>query len=727
MVNFGNFVSKKWNISDEIATKICEHFEKGDSVYYLCDYIPSIAVEVDISTLSDIFDNLREIKSLSPKKKRVFNALNKAGVLTDSTKKGIELCTGSVELDDMLLPYRPKTRSKGQQAVNKGLAPLADIIDEQEVEEGSVEELAEEYIGKHSSLKSVGDVIAGVKDILIERYADNETARSMVREVGYEDGFFEIFPKVKKDKRYLRYWGKMTPVNEFTSEEYLSLCEAEKNKQIRLKHGVQLFHINELLRHHFLTNPDSIGYDLICEVIDECWTKSLHPIVERDVKARKYKDSEDWAIREIYKELCNKIIEKKTSGALLAIGRYNNKNLVIVALNENGHLLSAANEVLTGADKDISSNRIRQFLSRYKPTRIIIEDNEFAETAESIVKRSLKNIFPQIDTKRYKGGENNAKLAKSQWMQERCAVLEDVMRRVYALGLTYLQPLSIIAQVGIKYFSIHPLQKYVDNEILGKILELRITEIELHRGIPFINAPESVLKNIECVTKEVLVNIRKNGVKKPYANKIDLQAVDGMTELIFGNIAGYIIIPNAKNTVDRTLIHPEHYEWLNEISLELNASIDSLVNDPDRVRGAISEEFADKVFIDRKLPDQLRVGQQFPLLLKGGKFRSKHRLSELQEGSIICGRVTNITKFGVFVDINAVCDGLIHISQLADGYVETADQVVKPDDQVDVRILKVDKKKRRVSLSMKKLGAKAPKIRPSHGQLTNLADYFKNR
>lgn len=727
MVKFGDFVSKKWNISDEVATKICEHFEKGDAVYYLCDYIPSISAEVDISILADIFHNLQEIKTLSPKKKRVYNALNKAGTLTDSISKRIELCSSSVELDDMLLPYRPKSRSKGQQAVGKGLAPLADIIDEQEIEDGTVEELAEEYVGKHSSLKSVEDVIAGVKDILIERYADDETVRSMVREVGYEDGFFEIFPKVKKDKRYLIYRGKMTPVNEFTSQEYLSLNEAEKSKRVKLKHGVQLFHINELLRHHFITNPDSIGYDLICEVIDECWAKSLHPMVERDVKARKLKDSEDWAIREIDKELSNTVADKKISDALLTIGKYNDKNLVIVALNENGHLLSASNEVLSGMDKDLSSNRMKQFLSRYKPTRIIIEDNEYAESAESVVNKSLKGSTSEIAIERFKGDGNITRLAGSQWMQERCSLLEDVMRLVYALGLTYLQPLSIVSQVGTQYFSIHQLQKYVDNERLAKLLEFKITEMELHKGISFINAPESVLQNISGVNKEVLVNIRKNGVKKAYANKNELRKVEGMTEQIFRNIAGYIIIPNAKNTIDRTLIHPEHYQWLDEISQELNASIDSLVNDPERVRSVGCEEFSEKVFIDRKLPDQLRVAQQFSQSLKGDKFRRKHRLSELQEGSIMSGRVTNITKFGVFVDINAVCDGLIHISQLADGYVETADQVVKQDDQVDVRILKIDKKKRRVSLSMKKLGTKAPKIRPSRGQLTDLADHFKNR
>ena len=727
MVKFSGFVSKKWNVSVEVATKICEHFEKGDSVYYLCDYNPSIAAEVDISLLSDIFENLSEILNLSPKKKRVSNAMSKAGDLTDSIKKRIELCTSSVELDDMLLPYRPKSRSRGQQAIDKGLAALADVIDEQEVEEGSVEDLGEKYIGTHSNLKSLDDVIAGVKDILVERYASDETVRSMVREFGLEDGYFEILPKVVKDKRFIKYRNKMTPINEFTPEEYLTLCEAEKKKQIKLKHGVQLFHINELLRQHFITNPDSIGYELICEVIDECWTRLLNQVVERDVRVRKYMDSEDWAFREIDKELLNKINEKKISGPFLAIEMCNNKHLVIVALNEKGHLLSAAKEELKGDDKKPFSNSVRQFFSRYKLKYVIIKDNENADLAVSIVNRSTNGLSGEIKVETFKAVDNIAALAHTEWMQERCAVLEDDMKIVYALGLAYLQPLSIISQIGIQYFSIHPLQKYIDNDRLEKLLKLRITEKELHKGIPFFEIPESVLRNIKGISHDVLVNIRKEGIKRPFDSKNDILKVEGMTNLVFRNIAGYIIIPNAKNVIDRTLVHPEHYEWLNEISIELNASLESLVNDPDRLRGVVCENFAKKAFIDQKIPVQVRVGQKYLLTLKDGKQSRKLRLSELKEGSIISGRVTNITKFGVFVDINAVCDGLIHISQLADGYVETADQVVKLDDPVDVRILKIDNKKRRVSLSMKKLGSKAPKISPSHGQLSYLADHFKNR
>ncbi len=727
MVKFSNFVVKEWNLSKEVAKKICEHFEKGDSVYYLCDYVPLISAEVDAGVLSDIFNTLTTIKGLSSKKKRVLNAYSKAQVLTKDVEKRITLSTSSLELDDMLLPYRPNSRSRGQQAIKKGLGPLADLIDDQETEEGSVEELAQEYVGKDNSLKTVEDVLEGVKDILIERYAHDETVRSMVREVGFENGFFEILPKVKKDKRFLVYRGKMVSVNDFTPEEYLTLCKAEQDKQIRFKHGVQLFHINELLRHHFITNPDSIGYDLICEVIDVCWSRVLQPIVERDVKARLLQQAEDRAVRTVDEELHNKINDRGKAEPLLAVGKFNTKNLVLVAISGEGNLLGAANEVLTKRDSGTISNRISQFYSRHRPKNVVIMENDFAEAAHEIVTRSLGNLSEEITIKRQAFGEERNGLINSQWMQERCAVLEKEMKQMYALGLAVLRPLSIIPQIGIAYFSIHPLQKFIHTDRLEHLLNLRITQRELHKGVPYLEAPESVLRNITCVPKTVLGNIRKAGAKKSFTEKVDLLQVEGMTEQIFRNIAGYIIIPNAPNSLDRTLVHPDFYTWLNEISLQLNASLESLLNDPDRLRSVACDDFSQKVFLDQKLPEHLRAGQKYPQLVKGDRHRRKQRLSELTEGTVISGRVTNITKFGVFVDINAVCDGLIHISQLADEYVETAEQVVKPNEPVDVRILKIDKKKRRVSLSMKKMGSKAPKIRPSEGQLTNLADHFKNR
>jgi uncharacterized protein len=727
MVEFNKIIEKKWNITDKTASELCEHFENGDSVFYLYNYHPLFSLELDSIVIFNIFNFLQEIKDLSSKKKRVINALKKAGILTSKLENRIKLIINSFELDDILLPHRPNPRSRGQQAIKKGLSPLADLIDYQEVEEGTVEDLAAEYIGKHPSLKSADDVISGVKDILAERYAFDETVRSMVREVGFEDGFFEVIPRNKKDKTFASYAGKMIPAKELSSEEFLKLLLAEESKQIRFKHGIQLFHINELLRHHFIENPDSISFDILCEVIDDCWSRLLQPMVDRDAKIFIRQKAEKWALNRIDEEILKNINKKNISGSVIVLGKYDKEELIIVALTEKGHLLGATKDKNIGSNKDKFSNRLKQFYNRYRPKHIIIKENDFSYDIEVIIKKSLKNEIGDLEIKPFKTN-NNKELLNSPWIMERCSLLEDTMKDCYAVGMKYLQPLSVIPQIGLQYFSIHPLQLYIPKDRLEALINLRITEKELKKGIPCINASDSVLRNFECVTSNVLKNIHKRAVKNEINTKNDLLSVEGMTEKIFRNISGFIVFPNSTDILDRTMIHPEFYNLVIELSEELNTSLESLVNSPDILHTVECEDYIEKQYIDQILTKHLAVGQQFPFIqTKGMKVRRKQRLSELKEGSVIMGTVTNITKFGVFVDINAVCDGLIHISQLTDGYIETADQVVKPNDRVDVRILKIDKKKRRVSLSMKKLGSKAPKIRPSKGQLTNLADHFKNR
>lgn len=728
MIELSPFIAERWNLSNDVVKSIIEHFEEGDSIYYLHDYVPSISAHVTPDLLSEIFAYLQEIKDLAPKKKRLVNTLKKADALTREAEKRIELCQNSAELDDMLISYRPNPRSRAQQALKKGLGPLADIIEAQEVEEGSLEELAEPYVGKDPSLKTVDTVLTGAKDILVERFAYEETVRSLVREFGYEDGFFEVVPKNKKDKQFAAYRGKMIAVNELSFEEFLKLLHAEKNKEIRFKHGVQLFHINELLRHHFIENPDSIAYDLLCEVIDETWSRLLQPLVERDVKERLTADAEKWVLNQIQKELQKKLrSEYDTSTTFLVAEQYSEKNIAFAAVNEKGHLLGAAEETIHDPEKEFSSNRVRQFYTRYKPSVVLVNDNEHVDQTEIIIKKSIQSLTTEISLQRYTCPKDISGIQDSDWMQQQCAVLEDAMKRVYACSLTYLQPLTLVSNIGVQHFSVHPLQQYLPVEKLEQLLIGLITEKELHQGVSIIDAPDSVLKNIPGIPEEVLGNIRKEGLKKTFESKKDIRDIEGMTEKIYRNIAGYCILVQSKNIIDRTLVHPYHYAFLEDITRELNASFESLVKEPERLRSIQRDDFAEKVFVDQNLTEQLRFAQRYPISSPVQKYKKKYRLSELQEGTVLPGRVTNITKFGVFVDINAVCEGLIHISQLTNGYIESADQVVRPNELIDVRILKVDKKKRRISLSMKKAGSNKPKIRPSQGQLNNLAKYFKDR
>jgi uncharacterized protein len=726
MVEFSKLVAEQWDIPDSLATTLCSAFENKDMPYYLGDYVPTVVAQIETSQVWRIYDYLQDIANLAPKKKRLINAMKKAGTLTDPLQKRIELTVNSYEIDDLLLPCRANPRSKAQMALKKGLKPLADIIEEQGEENESVETLAQPYVGKHESLKSVDDVVGGVKDILAERFAYDETVRAMAREFAYEDGYVEVNLKSKKEKLFPKLAGKSISIKEIDKETLLKLFHAEEQKRIRFKLTVQLFMITELLRHHFIKNPDSVGFDILCEVIDDCWQRLLQPVVERDVKQKLRNEADGWALDIIGKALDEQLHSEQFNGVLIAINIGRTNHVSLVAIGADGRLVAAAVEKKPITDKPILSDRLRQFDTRYRPSRIVIPAGDKGTVCEEIVQKSLINRFNEIQIQKAESEEKCRQLAESTWMKDNCADLEEGMRVAYSAGLLNIQPVHCAHEIGIRYFAFHPLIQYVTEEKLKQLFLRRSTELALHKGVVYKNVAGSPVQYFDTINSNMLQKIQEMSFSQELKERSALMNIEGMDETRFRNIAGYILFPESENVLDRTLVHPAHYSWLIDITQQMNISMETLVSDPDVIGAEAAEDPVVRIFIEKRLRSQIRVGQRF-LTVRQSAPKRKLKLTELEEGIVVSGRVTNITPFGVFVNVNAVCDGLIHISQLADGYVETPEQVVSLNDKVDVRILRVDAKKRRISLSMKNLGTKTPKIKPSKNQLSDLAEYFRNR
>ncbi|MBN1128482.1 MAG: S1 RNA-binding domain-containing protein [Chitinispirillaceae bacterium] len=727
---FSKQIAEKWNISSAIAELVCDAFEKGDTPYYLAEYRQETAVEIPLSCLWEIFDFLEGMEELSSKKKRVLNALKKAGKQTHAIERRVNFLASPFELDDMLLPLRPNPRSRGQLAIKKGLEPLADLVMRQEEQDAPVEELARQYVGKDPSLKSASEVVQGVKDVLAERFAYDDTVRAMVREFAYDDGFIEVTPKNKQDPQLIRFIGKQVLVRELTKEDALSLLSAEKRKTARVKLGVQLFRITELLRHHFIVNPDFSGFDLICQIIDESWNRLLQPVVERDVKIRLLNEAEDWASLRIGPELEKKFAEDSRHGPVLVADASHQKYIHFIVLNGHGELLAATSEKKAAEGKIPSYERLRQFCSRHRPVTVVISGNEQAEIAESLVRQIVPSgegdYVPEIV--RFSPETGMVNPAGSSWLQTKYeSLLDNDMRRLFGIGILYLRPVMLLPMLGTGYYSIHPLQNVLEKERFIKMVRRLVSNAALCRGIMLKDIADSPIAGIKIASSEILQAMRAVEAKEPVATKNELLKVPGMTEVLFRNIAGFLILPYAEDPRDRSLVHPDHFLLLEEASEQLNVSLDTIMAEPEALRSFVVEDFIRKAFIEKKLIEQVRSNLRHAAVA-ASRMKRKFKLSELKEGSVVSGRVTNITPFGVFININAVCDGLIHISQLADEYVETPDQVVALHDKVDVRILKVDVKKRRISLSMKNLGSKkGPRVKPSQGQLNTLAEHFNAR
>jgi protein Tex len=728
MKEFSKYIADTWNISEQCARELCDSYEKGHSPYYCADYRPTICAELDVWGVWRIYDFLRFAVNLSPKKKRLVNALKKGGKLTADIETRITHLTNEFELDDMLLPERYNPRSKGQLAVKKGLGPLAEEILTQDASQKPLEACVEPYVGADPTLKTADDVVAGVKDIIAERFAYDETARTMVREFMYDDGFFDVTPKGKTGE-FAKYIGKQIGVHTLAQEELLHLLSAEDGKLIRLKLTVQLFRITELLKHHFVVNPDSVGYQLIAEAIDDCWLRLLQPIAERDVKIRLRGEAEDAALQSVRNSLVKQLTAEGEEKLYCAIGVLDKKQFALVVCSDRGRLSGAALEKKIALDKPIVSERLRQFVVRYRPSSILVLDNESADITEAVAKKTIESIQMDCQIVRIRYGSDLPDITKSSWMREEFSDLEEPMQHVLAAAIAYLQPVSLIPKIGIQYFSLHPLQAHITPDKMTELMQRIIAERVLSRGVVAAQAGE-VLSAVnfepfigDALKKEII----NHCAKTPLASKDDLLKVPGMTESAFRNLSGYVIVQSADFALDRTLVHPDHYAWVAEICESLRIAPESLVSDPEAARSFPEPDAVMKLFLEKKLIGQLQAGQRFGVSSGFFRQKKKYKLTEIEEGTVVTGRVTNITPFGVFVNISAVCDGLIHISQLADTYVESADQVVSVNDIVNVRILKVDAKKRRISLSMKGLGQQGPKISPSKRQLTDLASHFQNR
>ena len=731
MKEFSKYISETYSISEACACELCDCFEKGLLPNYCADYNITICSELDVWGVWRIYDFLTLASNLSSKKKRLINALKKSEKYTAEVENRITYMINEFELDDMLLPERINPRSKGQLALKKGLGVFADKVLAQEENLPLLEECAAEFRASGAcdpTLKTVDDVIAGAKDIIAERFAYDETARTMVREFMYDDGFFEVTPKSKTGE-FAKYVGKLVGIRDVSQEELLSLLASEDKKIIRLKLTVQLFRITELLKHHFVVNPDSSAFQLIAEAIDDAWLRLLQPIAERDVKIRLRNEAEEAMIRPVMLSFAKQMSVETEEKSYCSCGIIDNKQFALIVCTDRGRLSGAALEKKIILDKPVASERLKQFVMRYRPSGILIVNNVDAQAAEAIVKKTLDSIQNTSQSTFITQPADFPDIATSAWMKKEYSDLDEPMQRVFGAAISHLQPPALISKIGVEYFSFHPLQHCISKEKVSQLVDRIMCDKNLSNGISSSDC-SGLLDSVNMepfiagdVKKELLAYCSKTGLSK----KEDLLQIKGMDAGAYKSLAGYFMVPTAENALDRTMVHPDHFAWLKSVCDGLQIALDSLVLDPDAVRSFPESDVLRKLFLEKKLIGQLAAGQRFGGTTGFFKPKKKLKLIELEENAVVTGKVTNITPFGVFVNINAVCDGLIHISQLADTYVESADQVVSVGDVVNVRILKVDAKKRRISLSMKGLGHQGPKISPSKRQLTDLASHFQNR
>lgn len=720
---FASYIGDRWGIPFEVADAICGHYEQNDSLFFITDYVPRIVTRVDFDTVAEICRFLDLQKELKPVRERVRNVLKKADRYNDEAEANIDLSISAVELDDLAIAFRANVRTRGQVALSRGLGELADLLlgDFR----GSVEEAAQKYCNDQEELKTVEEVLAGVADILSERFGYDEHARIVSREFAEDEGHVEVSVK-KKNKKYDSLKDRPIPYNELSDAEILFLRDAEEKKDIKIKISVPLFHVMELLRQDFLKHPDSHSADIVLNSLAEAWSRLLQPMVEDAVKDQLFRTAQDRLIREISPELRSQIKERVAMGkqTVLVVAGYSEESIELVAVDNEGQLLRATTEQLRAFGKAFSSAKIKQLVDLYRPTKIVVLKNEFGENALAIVNATIAHMPVSPAVIDVPASKKTTSVLRSTFLKSQSKGLSETILKTYALGVVTIGPLAIVRELGgIGLTLKDDKQDVIPEEILSLLVDCYYTGAMLAGGVEIGRKGDDILLKVG-ISQEILETLRSERKAGHLFCKSDLASLPCINECLYNNLAGYVVFSDAQSILDKSTVHPEEFDVVFSICEELDMTPDELVKNSARLETYTCEDSEMESFVRERLFCQLRTAQRYQSLSTRGSRRMGW--NEIRSNTIVEGKVTNIADFGVFVDINAISDGLVHISELAGEYVESADQVVHVGERVRVKILEVDRKKKRISLSMRQADNGGRRVRASQNQIADLANYFSN-
>lgn len=721
MVEFATYIEETWGISFDIAETICKHFEENESLFFVTDYVPLVATQVEFDTVSEIYAFLNLQKSLAPYREKTRNILKKAEKYDDDAEYKIEMSISATELDDIAIAHRKNVRTRGAIAIGKGLLEYADKVDDQE-SEGDLDKLLEECVAKCDAVDSVDAARDGIRDILVERYGYDENARIMVREFVEDEGFIELTFK-KKTKKYDKYRDQQIPLCELSDEDILTLREGENKKEIKIKVGAQLFQIDDLLNDYFIENFDAFGIDLIHEAVNEAWSRLLQPMVEECIKEHIITRAENNISHIVKEDLRNQINSFVTTGkqTFLVVAAYSEEEMELLTVDNNGLLLRASKEPIREFGRAFVSTRIKQMIEQYRPSKIAVLSNKFGSAASEIVQTTVDTLVSTHEVETIPGTTKISSLLKSDFLKSSSEQLEENTLKTYAYSLVSFMPLTILPEIGYDHFTIHPMQAVLGDEKMAEVVDELLTAASLSRGIE-LNKKQDTLLLKAGLSEKALEALREARKNKKLNSKYDIHDVETITESDYNNVAGYIVFPNSDFVLDKSTIHPAEYSLVESICSEIGVAPEDLPRDITELEKFKAEDDAVGKFVTENISAQILVAKRY--LSLSSRPKRKLRLGELRIDAIVDGRVTNITPFGVFVDINAMSDGLVHISELTSDYVESADQVVAVGDAVRVKIIEVNKKKRRISLSMKQADNTGLRVSASRTQLNDLANFF---
>jgi uncharacterized protein len=708
-------IARELSIKPGQVQAVAELLEEGGTVPFIARYRKERTGSLDEVAITSIRDRLQQLRELDQRRDAILKSLEERDLLTDELKDAVLAAETMAVLEDIYLPYRPKRRTRAAIAREKGLEPLAERLMSQEDFDPAHEAAA--FIDPEKGVESADDALAGARDIIAETVNEHAEARAAIRHLFFERGAIKsvVLPdKETEGAKFRDYFEWDEEIASAAGHRILAMLRGEREGVLSVRIRPPEDTAVGLLRRRFVT-ADNAAAEQVRLAVEDGYKRLMAPSMETEARNELKKRADEEAIK-VFVDNLRELLMAPPLGRkrVLALDPGYRTGAKLVCLDAQGKLLHNDTIYPTHSDKQVreASETVTALVRRFDIEAIAIGNGTASRETEQFVRSMGLPASVAIMVV----NESGASIySASETAREELPDHDVTVRGAVSIGRRLMDPLSELVKIDPKSIGVGQYQHDVDQTALRKSLDDTVESCVNSVGVEVNTAGKELLSYVSGLGPTLAGNIvtarNENG---PFRSRKQLLKVKRLGPKAFEQAAGFLRIRDAENPLDASAVHPENYDVVERMAADLGCSVKDLMANPELRRQIDLNRYVTETTGLPTLTDIIAE------LDKPGRDPRKefevftfadgvNALEDLKTGMKLPGIVTNVTKFGAFVDVGVHQDGLVHISQLADRFVSDPSEVVKVGQTVTVTVLDVDTERNRISLSMKEAAERKPK------------------
>ena len=704
---YANIIAKKLNLNGRYVENTLQLLEEGCTIPFISRYRKERTGNMDEVQIAAISEANDKLKDIDKRKETVVKTITEQGKMTDELQRRIEDCWDANELEDIYMPFKPKRRTKAQMAREQGLEPLSVILMMQR--ESNPEAAAKHFVKE--GVKDVAAAIKGAQDIIAETVSEDERSRQQVRSAFRREAI--ISSKVVKAKadteeaaKFSDYFDFSEPLKRCSSHRLLAMRRGENEGILRISISADDEGCIDRVKRFFVRGYGRCS-SLVGEAVEDSYKRLLKPAIETEFANLSKEKADEEAIN-VFTENLRQLLLSAPLGQkrVMGVDPGFRTGCKVVCLDEQGNLLhhEAIFPHPPVNKQQQAAQQVGKMVERFNIEAIAIGNG----TASRETTAFIKSLHFNHDVKQFVVSEDGASVySASKTAREEFPDEDVTVRGAVSIGRRLMDPLAELVKIDPKSIGVGQYQHDVDQTKLKKSLDLTVESCVNTVGVNLNTASQHLQTYVSGLGPTLAKNIveyrKENGA---FTSRAQLKKVSRLGPSAFEQCAGFLRIPGAKNPLDNSAVHPESYKIVEQMAKDCHCTVSDLIKDKKKRESIDIKRYITDTIGIPTLTDIIKElekpGRDPREQIEAFEFdKNVTTVDDLIEGMILPGIVTNITNFGAFVDVGVHQDGLVHISQLADRYVSDPTQVVKLHQHVKVKVVEVDRKRNRISLSMK--------------------------